>query len=94
MAGHLNRLAAQYRPSMLQSAASDKHGLNPAKMHAACHHTSKMSMAGWWMVHAIVRPVSTMLRTTRITIAAARASRPANAINDGGSLLALNAPQR
>ena len=36
-----------------------------------------MSMAGWWMVHAIVRPVSTMLRTTRITIAAARASRPA-----------------
>ena len=39
---------------------------------------SKMSMAGWWMVHAMVRPVSTMLRTTRMTIAAARASRPAH----------------
>ncbi len=38
--------------------------------------TSKMSMAGWWMVHAMVRPVFTILRTTRITIAAARASSP------------------
>ena len=38
--------------------------------------TSKMSMEGWWMVHTTVRPVSTVLRTARITIAAARASRP------------------
>jgi hypothetical protein len=34
-------------------------------------------MEGWWMVHVIVRPVSTILRTTRITMAAARASSPA-----------------
>jgi len=39
--------------------------------------TSKMSMAGWWIVHAMVRPVLTMLRTTRMTMAAALASRPA-----------------
>ena len=38
--------------------------------------TSKMSMDGWWMVHTTVRPVLTVLRTVRITIAAARASRP------------------
>ena len=38
--------------------------------------TSKMSMDGWWMVHTTVRPVSTVLRTVRMTIAAARASRP------------------
>ena len=38
---------------------------------------SKMSMEGWCTVQVIVRPVSTMLRTTRITIAAARASSPA-----------------
>jgi len=36
-----------------------------------------MSMEGWWMVHTTVRPVSTVLRTARITIAAARASSPA-----------------
>ena len=35
-----------------------------------------MSMEGWWMVHTTVRPVLTVLRTVRITIAAARASRP------------------
>ena len=40
------------------------------------HRTSKMSMEGWWMVHTTVRPVSTVLRTARITMAAARASRP------------------
>ena len=39
--------------------------------------TSKMSMEGWWMVHTIVRPVLTMLRTALITMAAALASRPA-----------------
>ena len=38
---------------------------------------SKMSMLGWWMVHTMVLPVLTMLRTVRITMAAARASRPA-----------------
>ena len=38
--------------------------------------TSKMSMDGWWMVHTTVRPVSTVLRTVRMTMAAARASRP------------------
>ena len=38
---------------------------------------SKMSMDGWWMVATTVRPVSTAARTERITIAAARASRPA-----------------
>ncbi len=37
---------------------------------------SKMSMDGWWMVQTTVRPVLTVLRTVRITIAAARASRP------------------
>ncbi len=41
---------------------------------------SKMSMDGWWMVHTTVRPVSTVLRTVRITMAAARASRPAVSI--------------
>jgi len=38
---------------------------------------SKMSMLGWWMVHTMVLPVLTMLRTVRITMAAALASRPA-----------------
>jgi hypothetical protein len=38
--------------------------------------TSKMSMDGWWMVHTTVRPVLTVLRTVRMTMAAARASRP------------------
>ena len=38
--------------------------------------TSKMSTEGWWMVHTTVRPVSTVLRTARIMIAADRASRP------------------
>lgn len=38
--------------------------------------TSKMSMEGWWMVHTTVRPVSTVFLTVRITMAAARASRP------------------
>ena len=38
--------------------------------------TSKISMDGWWMVHTTVRPVSTVLRTVRMTMAAARASRP------------------
>ena len=38
--------------------------------------TSKMSMEGWWMVQTTVRPVLTVLRTVRITIAAALASRP------------------
>lgn len=33
-------------------------------------------MLGWWMVHTTVRPVSTVFRTARITIAAARASNP------------------
>ncbi len=35
-----------------------------------------MSMLGWWMVHTTVRPVLTVLRTARMTMAAARASRP------------------
>ena len=39
-------------------------------------HTSKMSMEGWWMVQTTVRPVLTVLRTVRITMAAALASRP------------------
>ncbi len=39
-------------------------------------HTSKMSMDGWWMVQTTVRPVLTVFRTVRITIAAARASSP------------------
>ena len=38
--------------------------------------TSKMSTEGWWMVQVMVRPVSTMFRTTRITTAAALASSP------------------
>ena len=38
-----------------------------------------MSMEGWWMVQTTVRPVLTVLRTVRITIAAARASRPEQA---------------
>lgn len=42
-------------------------------------HASKMSMEGWWMVQTTVRPVLTVLRTVRITIAAARASRPEQA---------------
>ena len=33
-------------------------------------------MDGWWMVQTTVRPVSTVLRIVRITIAAARASSP------------------
>ena len=41
--------------------------------------TSKMSMEGWWMVQTTVRPVFTVLRTVRMTMAAARASRPAQA---------------
>ena len=40
---------------------------------------SKMSMLGWWMVHTMVRPVLTMLRTVLITMAAALASRPVTA---------------
>ena len=40
--------------------------------------TSKMWMPGWWMVMAMALPVWLMLRTTRITMAAARASRPAH----------------
>ena len=39
--------------------------------------TSKMSMAGWWMVQTMVRPVSATARTTLITMFAALASRPA-----------------
>ncbi len=35
-----------------------------------------MSMDGWWMVQTTVRPVSTVFRIVRITIAAARASSP------------------
>ena len=38
--------------------------------------TSKMSMEGWWMVQTTMRPVLTVLRTVRMTIAAALASRP------------------
>ena len=38
-----------------------------------------MSMEGWWMVHTMVRPVLTMLRTALITMAAALASSPAQA---------------
>ena len=34
-----------------------------------------MSMEGWWMVQTTVRPVLTVLRTVRITMAAALASR-------------------
>ncbi len=41
------------------------------------HPTSKISMLGWCTVHVMVRPVSTMFLTTRITMAAALASRPA-----------------
>ena len=33
-------------------------------------------MEGWWMVHTMVLPVLTMLRTVLITIAAALASNP------------------
>lgn len=36
-----------------------------------------MSMLGWCTVQVMVRPVSTMFLTTRITMAAARASNPA-----------------
>lgn len=39
-------------------------------------YTSKMSMEGWWMVQTTVRPVLTVLRTVRITMAAALASKP------------------
>lgn len=39
--------------------------------------TSNTSVEGWCTVTATVRPVSLMLRTARMTIAAARASRPA-----------------
>ncbi len=39
-------------------------------------NASKMSILGWWMVHTTVLPVSTVLRTVRITIAAALASNP------------------
>ena len=46
------------------------------RAHAGAPPTSKMSMEGWWMVHTTVRPVLTVLRTVRITMAAARASRP------------------
>jgi len=49
----------------------------PCEDKAVALHTSKMSMDGWWMVHTTVRPVLTVLRTVRITMAAARASRPA-----------------
>ena len=35
-----------------------------------------MSMEGWWMVHTMVLPVLTILRTVLITIAAALASSP------------------
>jgi hypothetical protein len=37
---------------------------------------SNMSMLGWWMVHTVVLPVATTFFTTRITIAAALASKP------------------
>ena len=36
-----------------------------------------MSMEGWWIVHTVVLPVLTMLRTVRMTMATALASRPA-----------------
>ena len=45
-------------------------------MRSRPQRASKMSMEGWWMVHTTVRPVLTVLRTVRITIAAARASSP------------------
>ena len=35
-----------------------------------------MSMEGWWMVQTTVLPVLTVLRTVRMTMAAARASKP------------------
>lgn len=38
--------------------------------------TSNNRMEGWWMVQQMVRPVSTMFLTARITIAAALASKP------------------
>ncbi len=38
---------------------------------------SMTSLLGWWMVHTTVRPVARVLRTARITMPAARASRPA-----------------
>ena len=47
--------------------------------HTVVVFTSKMSMEGWWMVQTTVRPVSTVLRTVRMTMAAARASSPAAA---------------
>ena len=40
---------------------------------------SKMSIDGWWMVHTMVLPVLTMLRTVLMTMAAALASSPATA---------------
>ena len=39
--------------------------------------TWKISMLGWWMVHTTVRPVCTVFFTDFITVAAARASKPA-----------------
>lgn len=39
-------------------------------------NASKISILGWCMVQTTVLPVSTVLRTVRITIAAARASSP------------------
>lgn len=41
--------------------------------------TWKISRLGWWMVHTTVRPVRTVFFTVLITMAAARASRPAPA---------------
>ena len=49
-------------------------------MKGGTERTSKMSMEGWWMVQTMVRPVLTMLRTVRITIAAALASSPVTAL--------------
>ena len=49
---------------------------NQQRGQTASGRTSKMSMEGWWMVQTTVRPVLTVLRTVRITMAAARASSP------------------
>ena len=52
------------------------HGRMRISIGAGLWHTSKMSMEGWWMVQTTVRPVLTVFRTVRITMAAALASRP------------------
>ena len=67
-------------PDMAIIAAGQKQsrkGASASEGGKNAQRTSKMSMEGWWMVHTTVRPVLTVLRTERITMAAARASSPA-----------------